>query len=438
MCYNSLVRHPSAGFLKPKSIPAEIGSLNKMGLEITSTNNVVRAIAAGTAPRTAQLAAAKGILPLPQIDLLEALVVLAESGDEEVAKTARETLGTQDEQVLLAVVASETAPPAVLAYYSSTGAASHKVAEALIANPRTPSASLAKLASTTRNPELLELLSLNQQLLVKSPDIIEAILANPNRTAESERRATETKREFFEKARGAEQIARELRARGNDAAAEFIEQAEFASGLGTEGSETSLDEEDAILLADLIEVPDAEVDDSWLSLEYVEEIYEESEAQRKAVLDKIVGELRAEDEELTTERISMIHRVMSMSMRDRMKLAMKGNREARNLLIRDPNKIISTAVIQNPKITDQEVENIASMRTINSDVLRMIAINKQWASNYKVIHTLCLNPKTPLANTMNFLPRLQMKDLKSISSNRNVPEAVRKHASRLFGARTGR
>jgi len=408
-----------------------------MTFEIASTNNVVKAIAAGTAPRPAQMAAARGILPLPQADLLEALVVLSKSSDEEIASTALSTLADQDEGTLLTVVSSDNAPALVLDHYAGSSSSSHAVAEALVRNPSTPVEALTGLARSTRSPELLELFSLNQQLLIKEPGILEAIIANPNKSAEAERRARETKKEFFEKERGAEQIVRELRAQGKDAAAEFIETAEFAKNIGSDAAQEAMSVDDAMFIADFIEVPDSEVDDSWLSLEYIEEIYEETDSQRRAVMDKIIGELRADDE-ITNERISMINRIMMMNMRDRMKLAMKGNREARNILIRDPNKIISTAVIQNPKITEQEVEQVAAMRSINHDVLRQIAINRSWVRNYKIIHLLCLNPKTPLSNVMSFLPRLQMKDLKAIPGNRNVPEAVRKHAIRLMNARAGR
>lgn len=406
-----------------------------MSFEISSTNKIVKAIAEGEAPRPAQLAAAKGILPLPQTDLLEALVILSKSPDQEIASTARESLSGQDEEKLLTVVGSDRAPLLVLDHYAAAPGSSHAVYSAVVANPSTPNESLVRLAKTARNPELLEALTLNQQLLIKTPEIIDAILANPNRSPEAARRAKETKQEFFEKERGAEQVARELRAQGKETAAEFIESVEHEEDPAGDG----MTADDALLIADLIEVPDSEVDDSWLSLEYVEEIYEETEAQRKAVADKIIGEFRAEDEdELTTERISMISRIMQMNMRDRMKLAMKGNREARNILIRDPNKIISTAVIQNPKITEQEVERISRMKTVNGDVLRMIAINRSWARSYKIIHSLCLNPRSPLSNVMSFLPRLQMKDLNSIPTNKNVPEAVRKHALRLISARSGR
>ncbi|MCV5209322.1 hypothetical protein OFC00_31015, partial [Escherichia coli] len=83
--------------------------------------------------------------------------------------------------------------------------------------------------------------------LIRTPEIIEAILQNPARTPEAERRATETRREFFEKERGARQIAEEMRARGLVAAAEFVEAAE---SIGTH----QIAEQDLWLLAAHIEV----------------------------------------------------------------------------------------------------------------------------------------------------------------------------------------
>ncbi|MFH4090520.1 hypothetical protein WAJ00_21625, partial [Acinetobacter baumannii] len=80
--------------------------------------------------------------------------------------------------------------------------------------------------------------------------------------------------------------------------------------------------------------------------------------------------------------------------KDRVKLALKGDREVRNILIRDANKIVATAVIKNPRLTDQEVETIAAMRTVPEEVLRLIALNRAWARSYPIIHNLARNPRT--------------------------------------------
>ena len=400
-----------------------------MDLEINSANPAVKAIISGTAPRPAQLAAARGILPLPQNDLLEVLVALAKTDDAELAQNAQSTLAAQDPLELQNVVKSTSVAPQVLNYYAESENLPKEIYEAILNNQNTPPLTVAKFARLTKNGELLEYISLNQQLLIQSPAIIEAIVQNPYRTAEAERRASEIKREFFEKERGARQIANELRAQGKVAAAEFLERAE-----------TDLSLEDALFLAEHIEVPDAETNDSWLSLEYIEEIYEETGEQRQAVVGKILGELRIEEEEhgVSNERISMINRLMRMGIKDRVLMAMKGNREARNILIRDPNRVVAQAVIQNPRITEQEIEKIAAMRTAPEDVLRQIAINRNLARNYTIVHNLARNPRTPFANAINILARLHLHDLAAIAKNRNVSDAVRRHALRLANARTGK
>ena len=404
-----------------------------MAVPISSSNSVAKAVIEGTAPRPARLAASRGALPLPQADLLEILVTFFNGDDTELKENAGRTLKDQNVDELQDVINAGQLAPSVLGYLATRHDLPPKVQEMILRDTNTPADAIAQFAATTRNGSLLELISFNQQLLIRNPAIIEAIIANAFRTPEAERRASETKREFFEKERGAQQIAGELRARGNIAAAEFIEQSEFAHDL--EGS--GLDIEDAILLAEHIEVPDRETDDSWLGLEYIEEVYEETEEQRQAVFGKILGELQAEEEEVSAERISMINRVMKMGVKDRVKLGMKGDREARNILIRDPNRLVSSAVINNPRISEQEVEMVAAMRSIPEEILRQLASNRQWSRNYNIMHNLARNPRVPLANVITILSRLQLRDLMSLTKNRNVSDAVRRQALRLYSARTG-
>ena len=404
-----------------------------MSSEIASSNPVVKAVVEGTAPRPALLAASRGLLPLPQTDLLEILVTFFDGSDSELKENAGAALRSQQTDALESTIRSGDVAPRVLAYFAAQSDLPSTIHEAIVTNLRTPPTAIATFAARTQNGQLLELISFNQQLLIQNPAIIDAIIANPSRTPEAERRASEIKREFFEKERGAQQIANELRAQGNEAAAEFLEQADFAADLG--GSGMSI--EDAIFLAEHIEVPDRETDDSWLALEYIEEIYEESDDQRRATISKIIGELQSEEEEIPGERISMINRIMKMGVKDRVKLGMKGDREARNILIRDPNRLVSSAVVNNPRISEQEVETIASMRSISEDILRLIAANRQWARSYPVMHNLAKNPRTPMANVLTIMSRLQLRDLVSLSKNRNVSDAVRRHALRLHTARTG-
>lgn len=394
----------------------------------TSTNPAVQAILNKTAPKPARLAAASGLLPLPQSDLLEVLVALQCSDEPEIAAAAKETLASQDPGDLLSAAKSDETSGAVLDYLATLANDAREIPEALILNSKTSDEAVARLAAATSDGSLLDLIALNQQRLIRFPKIIDAILANSDRTQEAERRARETKREFFEKERGAQQIAQELRTRGKSAAAEFFETADLSGGLSVE---------DAWLIAEHIEVSDAELDNSWLPSERYEELKPETPEQHEANFKRAIDFEKIELGEVPPERVSLIRRIMFMNARDRMKLAMKGDREARSILIRDSNRVVSTAVIQNPRVTDQEVENIAAMRTVADEVLRLISLNRNWARSYPIIHNLVRNPRTPLPTVISTLPRIRTKDLKNLSQNRNVSEAARRQAMRLSQARSG-
>ena len=402
-----------------------------MTAEITSTNPVVQAIISGKAPQPARLAAARGMLPLPQSDLLEVLVALTASDDEQIASAATETLKAESPEDLLIAANGQDTATNVLAYLATVADGKQEIYEAAILNTRTPDQALAKLAATTTSSSLLELITINQQRLVRSPEIIDAILANPARSSEAERRANETRQEFFEKERGARQIADELRARGQTAAAEFFEAAELTSAAG----ELSFD--DAWIIAQHIEVSDADLDDTWLPAERYEELMPETAAEVSANVQRVIESERLERGDVSAERVSLIRRIMFMNTKDRMKLAMKGDREARSILIRDSNKVVCSAVVKNPRITEQEVENIATMRTVADEVLRLIALNRSWARSYPIIHNLARNPRTPVPTVMNILPRIRTKDLTHLTQNRNVSEAVRRQAYRLQQTRGG-
>ncbi len=402
-----------------------------MSSEVKSANPIVQAVLEGRAPAPARLAAARGMLPLAQDEMLEVLVALRADADPQVAEAAEATLGAQEPASLLTVASSPDAPPSVLSYLAGRAGTARELQEALALNAATPDEAVAALARTTPEGAVLEVISINQQRLIRAVPIIDAILANPARTPEAERRARETRREFFEKERGVRQIADEMRARGMTAAAEFVETAETLA----EGEPGALSLEDVWLIASHIEVSDEDIDDSWLPAERLEELIEETFEQRAAAAERLIAEASAEAGG-APERVSLIRRIMLMKVKDRMKLGMKGDREARSVLIRDSNKLVATAVINNPRITDQEVEAIAAMRTVSDEVLRLIGMTRAWARQYPVIHNLARNPRTPLATAMGILPRLQAKDLKNLGQNRNVPEAVRRQATRLSAART--
>jgi hypothetical protein len=394
----------------------------------TSANPAVQAIIEGAAPHQARLAAASGLLPLPQSDLLEVLVALRTSEDSEIAAAAKDSLESQEAEDLLTAARSDDTSTAVLDYLATLSGDAREIHEAVILNSKTADETIATLASSTSDGSLLDIIAINQQRLVRFPKIIDALLANSDRSGEAERRARETRQEFFEKERGAQQIAQELRTRGKSAAAEFFESADLSGGLSVE---------DAWLIAEHIEVSDADLDDSWLPSERHEELKSETPEERAANFKRAIEFERIEVGEVPPERVTLIRRLMFMNARDRMKMAMKGDREARGILIRDSNRVVATAVIHNPRITDQEAENIAAMRTVAGEVLRLISLNRNWARSYSIIHNLVRNPRTPIPTVIGTLPRIRTKDLKHLAQNRNVSEATRRQALRLVEARSG-
>jgi hypothetical protein len=138
------------------------------------------------------------------------------------------------------------------------------------------------------------------------------------------------------------------------------------------------------------------------------------------------GDVEGDDEEEETKNLA------SLPIGTRLKLAMKGTREQRAQLIRDPNKIISTAVLSSPKLTEAEVEAFTKMGNVSEDVLRIISMNRSWTKSYTVVLGLTKNPKTPPAISMQMMNRLTEKDVKMLSVDRNVPEALRLAARRLM------
>ena len=129
------------------------------------------------------------------------------------------------------------------------------------------------------------------------------------------------------------------------------------------------------------------------------------------------------DEEKSGESDPKI--LSTLAVIDRMKLAMRGTREQRSQLIRDSNKLVAAAVLSSPKLTESEVEAFARMANLAEDVLRIIAMNRAWVKNYNVVAALTRNPKTPVPLAMGFLQRLNERDLKMLSIDRNVSEPVR-------------
>ena len=115
------------------------------------------------------------------------------------------------------------------------------------------------------------------------------------------------------------------------------------------------------------------------------------------------------------------------------KLAFRGTRDQRSVLVRDPNKVVAVAVMGSPKLNSTEVEAFARMTSVQEEVLRIIGANRQWVKHYPIVATLVGNAKTPLGIAMGLVKRLTERDLKLVASDRNVSDGVRA-AARKFVA----
>jgi hypothetical protein len=133
----------------------------------------------------------------------------------------------------------------------------------------------------------------------------------------------------------------------------------------------------------------------------------------------------------TARRQTLIQRIAKMTVAQRVQYAIKGGTDARRTLIRDNNKVVQRAVLQSPRLTDQEVEAFASMSSLTDEILRLIANNRNFRKNYTVVRNLINNPKTPLDVTLHMLPMLNAQDLKRLGMNKNVPETLRTSAFKL-------
>lgn len=133
----------------------------------------------------------------------------------------------------------------------------------------------------------------------------------------------------------------------------------------------------------------------------------------------------SEELEDKVQQTSAVQRIAAMGIPERIKTALRGTRELRSILIRDPNKLVALTVLRSPKLTESEIESIARMGSVDADVLRTISLTRAWMKNYPIVLALTKNPKTPLAVSLSLLRRLNDGDLRRLSADRNIPDALR-------------
>ncbi len=120
-----------------------------------------------------------------------------------------------------------------------------------------------------------------------------------------------------------------------------------------------------------------------------------------------------------------LQRINQMPVSERIKLALTGTKTERLILIRDANKLVSLAVIQSPKISEDEVMLVVRNRSVSGDIIQHIAANRDWTKNYNLVVELLNNPKTPVKDALGFIKKLHERDLRMLQANKNASPVIR-------------
>ena len=333
------------------------------------------------APAPLRMMAAKALVPLPPPDMITALFLLTSDADEKVRATAVESASKLPDRILSSALRDEEVTPPVLGWFLDRLAKQDVYAEMLVLNASTPDDSVARAAALC-GARTAEIISQNQLRLLRHEDIVRQLCLNP--------------------ACGPALI---------DGVCDFC----VRSGL---------------VLADVPQMREARV-----------RIYGPEAAEAPPDPGPTADEVMEEFGELGDEnappmeegkRLTLAQRVMKMSIAEKIKLATKGNKEARSYLLRDSNKLVAVAVIRSPKITDGEILAVANNRAALDDVLRVVYNNREWLKDYRVKVALTKNPKVPLPVSMKFLAQLRESEVKDLARNKNVPSGVQLLARKML------
>jgi hypothetical protein len=331
------------------------------------------------APEKLKRMAAKGVIPMPPAEQIKVLYLLSQDEAEEIATTARETAGGLPDRILSATLRG------VLEFLAGALAGKAQYEELILLNPATSDATFVHLAEHV-GEKLLEIVADNQLRLLREPDIIRALHRNPTISQGT-----------------------------LDRVVDFA----VRSGLNLKDLPSFAEARRRILGDAADEEPEAEATAEGIIEAHQSELGEESETEL------------ADD-----RRMSLTQQILNMTIAEKIKLASMGNKEARTILLRDSNKLVQEAAVHSPRITEGEVVGLSNSRTLPDNVLRLILSNREWMKNYQVKSNLVQNPKTPLPTAMRLLPYLRVTELKSISRNRNLPQALATQAKNLLEKKT--
>jgi hypothetical protein len=288
-------------------------------------------------------AAARGALPISPDETIEILVFL--TGNAVFRKQAGMTLAGWDLAACAAVLSDPASPRPVLEYFLSAENRRPALLTALLENPSVSEADLLAITQESSRDTLGFLLA--SPRVMKSPNLLNALIGNPVLTPEQ-----------------VAQIHQALQSPGDDAAAPgqtYDYQDELDRYLLEHATEIAAEDGKPF---ELVEDPD---DPEVSALD------ESASGQEDTPEPPSGPDAAAAHNPSGMRRLSVYQRIARMAVGDRVQVAMKGSREERFILIRDGSKVVSSAVLESPKVTDQEVETFASMKNVQESVLRGIA-----------------------------------------------------------------
>jgi hypothetical protein len=338
--------------------------------------------------------AARGMLPLDSDDRMRALFAVLKDPDPEIAETARATLGEFPPDTFADFLRSEKALAAEIETIAGL-TDDIPVLEQVVRHRNVSDETLLALARTVTGTAQ-DALVVNQVRLLRNPALIDALHENPALTADSRRMLNELREEFFEKeARRKEARSREA-TRRTRSEPEPEPESPKPGGMAAEA---------------------ADLDD---------------DGEEVGSPEPAAGHSALESHDPTGGAEEIYLQIMKMSVPERVKLALRGSKEQRRFLIADSSRMVSLGVLRARGLTVTEVEGFCTMRHLDDEVFYAISRKRDWVRRPSVMIKLVKNPKVPFAITRPLIPRLSMRDLRSIFRDRNLPEPIRVVAKKTY------
>jgi hypothetical protein len=347
-------------------------------------------------PAAVMRLAARGALSLPAAEMLQILIYL--TSHTVFGEEAGLTLARWDHESALAVLSNTGAPHEVVDYFWDEKNRRPVLMPTLIENPQVSEQRLIELADGASR-ELVELMLASPRIR-GAPRVMQALLGNPHLTAAE-----------------AQQLREEL---GSTEAPDPESEAAHETWKREHAAEIEAEEGTVFELTGSPDEP--------------EEVPAPVPAAEKAqpVAAAAIMRHRRPEELSSSLKVSTIVRLSRMNVAQRVKQGFLGSKEERAILIRDNARIVQNSVLASPKLSEPEVEMFAAAKNVSENVLREIARNRRFIKNYAVVRNLVTNPRCPIDVSLTFVKNLLVTDLKNLQGNKNVPDTLRKVATKLF------